>query len=125
MIFNTEIFGFSLAEVVVLFAALAFTVKTGMEMLGHAPSVNLLRVENADLVRRNTELESETIRLEKRVKELETHVTELTAKVSELQKNDLESVVKKIDTHEHDATKRHLQIIELLNPRLYGKEEPV
>lgn len=89
-------------------AAAVYVVKQGIEIAGVSPSANLLRIENADLVRRNHELE-ETVNRHAAL------IAELQREVEELRKTNQAAVLAALKDHEVGAKSRHGETTGLLS----------
>lgn len=110
----TEPFGYSILEWTVIAGLLLIVVDRLLERFGLSASSKLLREENADLLRRNGELDKAVETWQVKVRELEREVVKLTAQVEELQKHNLEAVLKSLDKHEAQASDRHATTLSVL-----------
>ena len=88
-------------------AALVYVAKEALELAGKSPGAELLRVENADLVRRNQELESNMARHELTIAAQAKDIEILQSKVADLEKRDQAAVLEALKAHEAGAMKRH------------------
>lgn len=99
MIAVIDPYGLTVVELTIAFAAAAYVLERGLDIVGMSRSSKTLRQENEDLIRRNKELEVE-------VKELRREVDDLSRKVKELSTRDQAAVLAAIAEHERDANKR-------------------
>lgn len=83
-------------------AALLYVVRQALELSGHAPGAELLRKENADLLRYNEELE-------RTVGRLGTEVEDLRRKVAHLELTNQAAVLRALEKHEVGAASRHAE----------------
>ena len=98
---------FSVAELAILFAAIAYVADRVLDGVGWSRSSRTLRQENEDLVRRNRELDADVVRLR-------TDVERLQMKVTELEARDQAAVLKAIELHEQAAGVRHERMVTVL-----------
>jgi uncharacterized protein YlxW (UPF0749 family) len=103
----TDIFGLSIVEITIAFAAAAYVLERALDIVGWSRSSKTLRVENEDLVRRNKELEVE-------VKELRREVDDLSRKVTDLGTRDQASVLAALAAHELNASDRFVSYLGVL-----------
>lgn len=85
-----------------------------LEITGKSPSSRILREENQDLVRRNTDLGSEVDRLKRDVEKMRGQVRALEALIEELRGRDQAAVLKAIEVHEQAAGLRHERMLTVL-----------
>lgn len=98
-----------LALVAVCAAALVYVAKEALELAGKSPGAELLRVENADLVRRNQELESNMARHELTIAAQAKDIEILQSRVADLEKRDQAAVLSALKDHEVGAMQRHAE----------------
>lgn len=101
-------------EIAIVFAALAYVAQITLDATGRSRSSRMLRVENEDLIRRNTELEGKIAGLNTRVAELMTEVSALRVQVGELSQRDQAAVLAAIEHHEAAAGARHERMVGVL-----------
>lgn len=121
-------FGYSLAELAVIAAALVFFSDRILDRMGWNKSSTLLRTENQDLIRINTELTTHNADLETQQKENTVRISELTSEiavlreqVSELKKRDQEAVLEALRNHEVAAERRsdaHVTVLKQIRDSL-------
>lgn len=118
LVAHAEVFGIGVAELAVLttigFAALAYTLRELLDLLGKSPRQARLREENSDLLRRNGELDAEVKTLHAEVARLEAEVVGLRGEVGEFKKRDQKAVLDAISRHEVDADRRAAETVALL-----------
>ena len=83
-------------------AALVYAVRQALELMGLSPGSELLRTENADLLRRNGELEQTVARHE-------NLLADLRRKVEDLEKTNQAAVLEALRNHEAGAMPRHAE----------------
>lgn len=107
MIAATEAFGFSLTELAVGLAAVAYVCDRVLDATGWSRSSRTLREENEDLVRRNNELDQMVDRLGEDLKRMD-------GEVQTLRKTDQSAVLASLRDHEAQAGIRHERTLSVL-----------
>lgn len=98
----------SVTDVLLLVGLAAVALNWVAEVRGWKSSSKLLRAENEDLVRVNHELERDIERLERQNATQAEQIAVLQARVDELSQRDQAAVLARLDAHEINAERRHL-----------------
>jgi TolA-binding protein len=109
------------------FAALAYVVREGLDLMGWSRSSKMLRQENEDLMRRDTERELTIQHLRGEVARMEGELTSLRAQVAELSKRDQAAVIRQLEDHERRADERSdrsLLLLTEIRDELRGRSAP-
>lgn len=106
MIGDLDIHGLGLTDLIVLFGLFAITLREVADFRGWSRSSRTLRVENADLLRRNGELESTVGRHEETIRTQGEQIVRLEEQVRALEKLDQTAVLNALRDHEVGASRR-------------------
>lgn len=98
-----ELERFTLTDVIVIAGVLGFLVERLVDARGWSRSSRVLRQENQDLIRRNTELEQTVGRHEDTITSQGAQIILLQEKVADLEKRDQAAVLRAIELHEQNA----------------------
>lgn len=104
----------TLTDLTILAALIAYAVKEALDHLGMTRSSKILRRENEDLIRRNSELELTVTRLDGEATAQRQATQILDEKVRDLEKRDQRAVLSALELHERHAQERHVVSTELL-----------
>lgn len=105
---------FSLTDVLVVCAVVGYAIRTFAEERGWLRSTRVLRVENKDLVRRNSELEETVKRHTEKLEEQSGEIQELRGQIVELKARDQAAVLAALQKHEVEAERRYGGQVEVL-----------
>ncbi len=108
---STEI---GVLELAAILAAIAYVAERVLDGVGWSRSSRMLRQENEDLLRRDTERTETLRRVENEYVKLEAEVIALRAQVAELTKRDQAAVLTSIEQHERNAGARHERMVGVL-----------
>lgn len=114
MLATHEYLTLTVAEWAIVCGVIVFVIDRLVDRLGLAKSATTLREENADLLRRSEELKVDKEELRKEVTDLHSRVAVLKSQVDDLKKRDQEAVLKALQDHEVQASKRQQTMTEVL-----------
>lgn len=107
-----------LSELVIVVAAAvgvtAYATDRALDALGVSRSSRMLRGENEDLVRRNSELADSIVRRDVTITSQGAEIDRLRERVSELEKRDQAAVLRALEAHEESADVRHARTLGVL-----------
>lgn len=99
--------GLALTDILILGALLGYILDKLIDKMGWSKSGKVLREENVDLLRRNTELESTVERHEITIEKQDTQLSMLEERVRELEVRDQKAVLEALRDHEVSAEARY------------------
>ena len=114
----------TLADILVVCAVVAYAVKTVADQRGWSRSSVLLRQENVDLTRRNDELMEAKRELEEEVKSQGRKIAILESQVAELRERDQAAVLEALARHEQRAAERAAETAQILERIAVAIEHP-
>lgn len=123
-----ELERFTLTDVIVIAGVLGFLVERLVDARGWSRSSRVLRQENQDLIRRNTELEQTVGRHEDTITSQGAQIILLQEKVADLEKRDQAAVLRAIELHEQNAAQlndgTHQVLVEIRDLIAQTKGDP-
>jgi alanyl-tRNA synthetase len=98
--------GLNLTDILILVGILGYAIDRIADQRGWSRSSRILRQENGDLLRINSELNDTVARNADKITQMQTEVIELRTEVAQLKARDQAAVLKALEHHEERANER-------------------